>query len=389
MRIAIDARWIFPEISGIGNYTRQLIRQLTRIDRDSEYLILFQDSSLLSRTVSETGIGEAPNFETVCVSYGVFSPASQFLLPLFLKRRKVDLFHSPNYMIPLLAFPRRRAGQIRAVTTIHDLIPMIFPDHAPKSRKSRVFPLFRRIMLEVGARSDAIITVSKASRNDIISHLRIPPEREDKVLAIYNGVSDLFKPSHDRGAVGRSKTNAPRKILYVGRADPYKNLATLIKAVRILRDTFESPVSLKIAGSPDPRYPDPERLVRQLGLSDIVKWTGYVSDLKLVEAYQTADLLVHPARYEGFGLQIIEAMACGTPVVCSNRGALKEVAGDAAILVDPDDEIKLAGAIVEVLSQPSLAVEMSRKGLARASEFTWESAARETLDLYKRVMVEK
>ena len=382
MRIAIDARWIFPQISGIGNYTRQLIRQLIFIDKENDYLIIFNDKSLLTRTIVETGIGEAPNFKAVCVSYGVFSPLSQICLPFFLRRRKIDLFHSPNYMIPFLGFPKKRAGHIRVITTIHDLIPLIFPDHAPKSKKSRLFPLFKKILLEAGARSDAIITVSKASRGDIIKHLQIPKDKENKVRAIYNGVSDQFKPGNDSADKLHKTIGDPRKILYVGRADPYKNLSTLIKAVDIASRSYESPVSLIIAGSPDPRYPEPEQLVEKLELQNLVEWTGYISDSKLVETYQTADILVHPSQYEGFGLQIIEAMACGTPVICSNCGALKEVAGDAAILVDPSDTSKFAEEIIRILSDSTLIKDMISKGLVRASEFRWQKTAQETLELY-------
>ena len=237
-------------------------------------------------------------------------------------------------------------------------------------------------MLEAGARSDAIITVSKASRRDIIKHLKIPHDKENKVCAIYNGVSDQFKPRENSADRLHDTVSVARKILYVGRADPYKNLSTLIRAVDVANRSYESPVSLIIAGSPDPRYPEPEKLVEKLDLHNLVEWTGYISDSKLVETYQTADILVHPSKYEGFGLQIIEAMACGTPVICSNCGALKEVAGNAAILVDPNDVDRFAEEITRVLSDSALAKEMISKGFARASEFNWKKTAQETLDLY-------
>ncbi len=217
MKIAIDARWIFPQISGIGNYTRQLLRQFGEIDTgDDQFLIIFNDQKLKDRTLNETGLTDATNFEADCVPWGVFSPKSQLLLPSYLKRKKVDIFHSPNYMIPLLAFSRRKhpadvvlavPGQnselqrarthshIKCITTIHDLIPLVFPDHAPKSKKSRLFPVFCAIMNEVGRRSDAIITVSNASRIDILEKLHIPQANANKVHTVYNGVSKRFSPA--------------------------------------------------------------------------------------------------------------------------------------------------------------------------------------------------
>lgn len=375
MKIAIDARWIFPEISGIGNYTRQLLRQFGELDiGDDQFLLIFNDPELKDRTLNETGLMDAANFESECVPWGVFSPKSQLFLPSYLKRKKVDLFHSPNYMIPLLAFPRRRSSRIKCVTTIHDLIPLVFPDHAPKSKKSRLFPVFCAIMNEVGRRSDAIITVSNASRRDILEKLHISPAAANKVHTVYNGVSKRFQPP---------TTDQRPSLLYVGRADPYKNLETLIRALSIVHKTTDLKPNLLLAGSPDPRYPEAMNLANELGLKDMVKWTGYLSDDDLVKTYQSADLLVHPSRYEGFGLQIIEAMACGTPVVSSNGGSLPEVAGDAAIMVDPDDVEGFAAGIIEVLTNPEVADKMQKDGYKQAKKFTWKKAAEETLKVYR------
>ena len=379
MRIAIDARWIFPEISGIGNYTRQLLTQYGRMDIPHTLLLLFNDQTLLERTLTETGLTHASNIEAHCLPWGVFSPKSQLRLPSFLKRERADVFHSPNYMIPFAAFPRHRTGRTACVTTIHDVIPLLFPDHAPKSRKTRLFPIFRALMNEVGRRSDIIVTVSETSRQDIIKQLHIPTTKAGNVHTVYNGVSDHFSPSE----VKSPKKSESITLLYVGRSDPYKNVETLIKALNQLRRTTTLDVQLKIAGAPDPRYPQAAELAQTLGISHAVNWTGYLSDAALVEEYRNADLLVHPSRYEGFGLQILEAMACGTPVISSNAGSLTEVAGDAAILFDPLDTQKLADSIAQVLTHPDIADNMRQKGLKQAAQFTWETAARKTMALYE------
>jgi glycosyltransferase involved in cell wall biosynthesis len=383
MKIAIDARWIFSEISGIGNYTRQLLRQFAEIAPDDmQFVALFCNNELLQRTAEETGIDKAANFSLECQPWGVFSPKSQLLLPGWLKRNKIDVFHSPNYMIPLAPFARNHPSRIKCVTTIHDLIPLIFPDHAPKSRKSRLFPIFKALMLEVGRRSDAIITVSNASRHDILRLLKIPERRADAVHTVYNGVSARFQPPDNFSQKSESDEFS---LLYVGRSDPYKNLQTLIRAVHQIRTANAIPVRLVLAGSPDPRYPEVTELIKELNLESGISWTGYLKDSELIELYRNSDLLVHPSRYEGFGLQIIEAMACGTPVVCSNAGSLPEVAGDAAIMAAPDDVDGFADAITNVLTNKTLAASMRKKGFEQAAKFTWLNSARETLDIYRQI----
>jgi glycosyltransferase involved in cell wall biosynthesis len=379
MNIAIDARWIFREISGIGNYTRQLIQELVRIDARNRYTILFDDIGVARRTVRETEMENAPNFTAVRFGCGVFSPLSQCLLPSFLRRHKIAVYHTPNYMLPLAAFPPHRQGRTACVTTIHDVIPLVFPDHAPRSRKTRLLPLFRRLMQEVGRRSDAIVTVSNTSRDDIIRTLHLDPPGDRKVHVIHNGVSSQFRPLPEKPADAPTRT-----ILYVGRADPYKNLCTLVSAMEIVTNTSPTPVQLVIAGSPDPRYPEPQAVARRLGVESHITWTGYLPDDRLVQRYQAADILVHPSRYEGFGLQVLEAMACGTPVICSNGGALPEVAGDAAILVDPNSVTGLADQILRVLDNPALALDLRRKGLERVKAFSWRATAQQTLAVYQR-----
>jgi len=391
MRVAIDTRWIYPEISGIGAHTRQLVRHLARVDAGTEYVLLFRDPALRDRTVADCGLADHPNVTTELVPWGVFSPASQVFLPGWLRRHRIDVFHSTNYMIPLLAFPRGRAGRIKAVATIHDLIPLIAPNATPRALKRRLFPLYRRLMTEVGARADRIIAVSDASRADTLKHLHIADP--SRVRTIYNGVDAAFSPLPDgvrlpsTNDVGRLSSTASRarQVLYVGRSDPYKNLAGLITAFARARRLAPFPLRLRVVGAPDPRYPEPAALVRELALTDAVDWTGYVDDATLVDAYRGADVLVLPSRFEGFGFPVVEAMACGTPVVCSDIPVLREIAGPAAEFAAPDDAAGLAGAIVRVLTDLPRRAAMIAQGTERAARFTWDRAARDTLALYREV----
>lgn len=387
MNIVIDARWIFRELSGIGVYTRELIRHLASLDADNGYILVFNEPFLRDRTSDETGIAGRANFQTLVVGYGVFSLANQLRLPGLLSRLNADIYHSTNYMIPFLAFPRGASRSTRCAVTIHDVIPMIFPDHAPRSRKTRVFPLYRRLMIEVGRRANLIMADSNASRQDILRHLRIPPEYVSKVHTVYCGVSEHVKRLSDASQRRPPDANPARKrsLLYVGRTDPYKNLETLIRAFEKAMKSAPFPITLTIAGSADARYPEAPALLRTLGIEEHVRWTGYLSDADLVATYHNADLLVHPSRYEGFGLQVLEAMACGLPVLCSNGGSLPEVVGDAAVTLAPDDTDGFARNIVEILANPDRAREMAQKGLQRSRLFTWQKTAAQVLSLYREV----
>lgn len=371
MNICLDARWIFPEISGIGLYTQELIAALVRADRHNEYTLLFSDRSVMERTQAVTHFDRAPRFHTLLVNYGPFSLKNQILLPRLLAQRAFDLYHSTNFMMPLLCF-----GRIRRAVTIHDLIPLLFPDHAPRSRKTRLFPLYRGLMLEIGAKADLIITVSASTRRDVIRELRIPREREARVVTVPEGVGPEYKPGP------RPQGRSEKVILYVGRRDPYKNLPRLVEALAGVRARGVN-ARLRVVGSPDERYPEAPQVARKLGLEPYVDWVGYVTPEVLLREYQTADVFALPSRYEGFGLTVLEAMACGTPVVCSNIGSLPEVAADAARKIDPAILPQLVDALTELLQRGDLAEDYSRRGLHRAGQFTWEHAAHLTIAAYK------
>ena len=384
MRIAIDARWIFPQISGIGAHTRELIRHLAREDRENNYLLFFSDRLLAERTWLEADLVDKPNFRPEIIPSGVFSPRSQMMLPLHLIRRKVQVFHSTNYMIPLASFPRERMGSVRCVVTIHDLIPMLFPSATPRAIKSRFAPIYRRLMLEIGKRADRIVAVSEASRSDILQHLEIPPARHGDVRVIYNGVAETLQLP----ALARRRDPAdprPRVILYVGRSDPYKNLVGLVEAFALARQQSPVPLALHIIGPPDPRYPEAARRVSELHQDGHVAWVGYKSNDELLRAYQEADVVALPSRYEGFGFPVVEAMACGTPVVCSDIPVLHEVAGDAALFVNPDDGQALASNLVRAVTDEALRTELIARGQDQARKFTWTDTARRTVALYKEL----
>lgn len=382
MKIAIDARWIFNEISGIGAHTRELIRHIAREDRTNTYYLIFSDRALAERTWVEAELADKSNFRPDIVPWSVFSPHSQLMLPARLSRHGIEVYHSPNYMIPLACFPRGRAGKIRCVATIHDLIPLLFPSATPRALKTRLFPIYRRLMLEIGARADRIIAVSEASRADIIQHLKITPERAGIVKVIYNGVSPRFTP-----VASQPSEASPKTILYVGRSDPYKNLPLLIDAFSLARQQIPFPIQLKILGPRDPRYPEAAQRVQALGLEGTVIWAGYQTHQALVQAYQEAAVVALPSRYEGFGLPMVEAMACGTPMLCSDIPVLREIGGAAAFYTPLDDSRGLASGLARVLTDTTLRQTMVRQGLEQARRFSWTEAARKTIALYHELAI--
>ncbi|MCZ7593142.1 MAG: glycosyltransferase family 4 protein [Kiritimatiellae bacterium] len=200
-------------------------------------------------------------------------------------------------------------------------------------------------------------------------------------MSIPEGVTSDYKP-------GPRPTDRDAKIiLYVGRSDPYKNLPRLVEALGGVREEGIN-ARLRVVGSPDPRYPQAPRRARELGLEPFIDWTGYVSSDQLIKEYQTADVFCLPSRYEGFGLTLLEAMACGTPCVCSNIGSLPEVADDAARKVDPAILPELVSALTEVLSRPEIAEDLARRGVERAAQFTWENTARKTIEAYRTQALE-
>ena len=385
MRIAIDARWIFPEISGIGAHTRELIRHLALNDTDNNYVLYFNDARLRDRTWEEASLSKKPNFEPAVVPWTLFSPSGQILMPRRLRADRIDVFHSTNYMIPLLAFPKRGNHRIRCVVTIHDLIPLLFPSATPRALKTRLFPLYRGLMREVGARADRIIAVSRASRDDIVRCLRIPAGSEKHVRVIYNGVSDCFRPPAGPRAADSNDPGRTRVILYVGRSDPYKNLPALVETFDVLRRRTSFPVNLRIIGPPDPRYPEALERARQLGAEPFIAWSGYMPADALVRAYQDADVTVLPSSYEGFGFPLVDSMACGTPVVCNDIPVLREVGGDAALYAGIGDRNAFAAALLNVLQDSNTRNTLIGRGYERARTFSWPRAVRETLDIYREL----
>jgi len=248
--------------------------------------------------------------------------------------------------------------------------------------------LIYRVWLPLAIRgAAAVITDSERSREDILTHLSVKPGR---VVSIPLAADRRFRPlpAAEIAPVLHEYGVGQPYILYVGALESRKNLPRLLAAYARLREWSEQ-WRLVIVGARKWKFSPIFDTVQALGLEPHVHFTGYVADEHLPALYAGADLFAFPSLYEGFGLPVLEAMACGTPVVTSNTSSLPEVAGDAAILVDPTDVEQIANAMWLVLSQPDVAAALREKGLARAAQFTWERTARETIAVYERVLAER
>ena len=363
MRIGIDARLVYYRQAGISRYTLQLIEALARCEAQDEFVVL-QSFRAREPIVNRDGLTTRRLFTPI--HYRL----EQLTLPLEISAIGLDVLHSPDFIPPF----RRNC---RSIITIHDLAFILYPQFLTKHAAR----YYGRID-EAVRRTDAIIAVSQATKQDVISLLGVP---EHKVTVVHEAASPMFRPIRTpelvqrvRGRFGVHTDFA----LFVSTIEPRKNVPTLLRAFRKLLDDYRIDIKLLLAGAKGWLYDEVFRLVTELNLIEDVAFLGRVSNEELVWLYNTAQVLVAPSIYEGFGLMPLEAMACGTPVVVSNVSSFPEVVADAGLLVDPFDVDELAVAVWRVLSDSELRASLIEKGFKRAALFSWDKAARETLDLY-------
>jgi glycosyltransferase involved in cell wall biosynthesis len=370
-RIGIDARLIAYREGGIAEYTRRLIESLTALDPNDAYLILQGRRALqrppIARNVRDVRMQTPPHHRLERIALGLETA-----------RLRLDLLHSPDF-IP----PRRLpiVGARHAVITIHDLNFL----HYSAFQTPDAFRYYNGQIRAAVKHADHILTVSEAAKTDICEKLAVAPER---ITVSPNGVDPAFHPlSGEAIAAVRGRLNLPANyVLFVGTFEPRKNIPGLLKAYTILRTRLPDVPPLVLAGRRGWLYEPIFAEVAALGLTDRVIWLEDVAAADLPAVYNGANLLVLPSFYEGFGLPPLEAMACGVPVVVSNRSSLPEVVGEAGTLIDPDDPESLADGVYCVLTDSTRRETMRNIGLIRAADFTWKRTAGITLAVYRRVL---
>jgi glycosyltransferase involved in cell wall biosynthesis len=367
VRIGIDARKLHD--FGIGTFIRNLLRQLARLDSQTEFVILCRPEDRDALAV----IGE--NFRPVAETSGNYSISEQLMIPWALKREGVTLFHAPHYVLPPLV-------QCRSVVTIHDCIHLMFPQYLPQRG---AFTYAKWSIRQAARRSTRVMTVSESSKRDILRFVDTEP---GKIDVIYNAYDERFaiEPREDDVVRVRERYQLHDEfVLYAGNVKPHKNLERLIDAFHIVRNRGLDHLKLVLIGDDMSKYTALRRAVHKHQLHKYVRFLGYLPEETLAVMYRLAGVFVFPSLYEGFGLPPLEAMASGTPVVTSNVSSLPEVAGDAAVLVDPYDPRAIADGIYSVLTDEKLRRGMVHKGIARAGMFSWEQSVRRIRAIYGEV----
>ncbi|MCS6953318.1 MAG: glycosyltransferase family 1 protein [Bryobacterales bacterium] len=375
LSILIDARHLRD--FGIGTYIRNLLRALAALDAENRYILVAyrEDLSELS------GLG--PNFQLAPYERRDTDPLDQLAFPWHVRHFSADLCHIPLNVVSI-------AMPTPYVVTVHDMSSLLFDQQRTLRKNFRRYQ-FRRGLL----RAERVIAVSHATREDIEDLFGVPSER---ISVVYNApdpefLEDTSTREQMEQILERYQVDYPF-LLYAGTIRPQKNIPRLIEAFAVARGHLEShplyrDLRLIIIGDEISRYPAVRRAVIQTRVEQVVRFLGFVPLETLKCFYKAAAAFVFPSLYEGFGLPPLEAMACGTPVVASNVSSLPEVVGDAALLVNPVNVFDIAEKICEVLTNQSLRAELIAKGCQRVRQFSWRHTARQVLDIYHRVALER
>ncbi len=365
MRIGIDANPMVGDMGGVGWHSYHLLRTMLAQHEGIDFLAYAKPGADQPDSVKAwPGVERLQWINSSRWGMGKRSSSDQ-----------LDLFHGTN-------FKMQTVGRYGGVVTIHDLWLDRHPEYSkkmlgqwPSSFKTR----------QTALRARKAITVSEFSARELVELYGL---KREHIRVIPNGVSEDFVPRRDDQTMEelrkRIGLTAEHYVLFIGGADPRKNHQTFLEAAEMVRKKLGSRM-LVLVGSPIHPFGDYEKTARRRSLLEKVLCPGRVSTNDLQLLYSSADLFVFPSLYEGFGMPILEAMACGAPVLTSNSTALAEVAGDAALLADPQDARALGEAMIRVLEDEPLRAALKVKGFARAKQFSWEQAAAKTVELYRQV----
>lgn len=373
LRIAIDYTAAVNQSDGIGRFVRNQVEALIRIDRDNDYVLLHAAPNLGRSVLAPTGpnvISRELRFRERTMN--LIWQRLQLPVPADLATGPIDIFHAPNFVLP----PLRHAASI---LTVHDLAFLIRPECADH----RLRAYLEHAVPRATQRADLIVTDSENTRNDVICLLDVDA---DRVFVVPGGVSPAFHPApSDQVEAVRQKHALERPyILAVGVIEPRKNLPRLIDAFTRFKFRTGAPHQLIIAGGRGWLSDETYRRAARSPYAQDVRFMGRFPDDELSALYTGAEVFVYPSLYEGFGLPVLEAMACGVPVICSNSSSLPEIATGAAELITPDDSETIAVALDAVCADVERRDELRELGRARAAEYTWERSAQRLLDVYEQ-----
>jgi len=374
MKICIDARLVLNKVTGIGYYLTNLIDTLAKVDNHNTYTI-FLNKRLATdhplRTIRKD------NLRFVPVATKAVGPGQQFLMPFRLWRENFDVYHYPHFDLPLLQ-------NKPSIITIHDLKYIMHPSFFPELGKMKRIYMEQTLRIAT-KRAKHIIAVSESTKKSLIERFHVPPQ---KVTTIWLAPPRLEKAnavSKELRADWIDKNLNTKYLLFIGERRPHKNIIRMIEALKIFTERNKSDYRFFIVGPRYSNYSAPEDKIQELGLDDKVKILGYISDTEKTHLLKNAELFIFSSLYEGFGIPILEAMAHGIPVITSNITSMPEVAGDAALLVNPNKVEEIAEAMERVIHDQDLRTEMIRKGFENIARFSWDKSAENTLAVYQEV----
>jgi glycosyltransferase involved in cell wall biosynthesis len=374
VRIAIDTRRIGD--FGVGTYIRNVVRTLARLDHTNQYILIGAPGPLRE-------IGELPsNFLNVPYDLPETSLRNYFDFQHIVRQHRCDLVHVPH----LFSVPQYIP--CRYVVTVHDLLGHLYPPQHESSLTRALHLYFTRRVLRRAAR---IFAVSNSTKADLVELFHIPGH---KIEVVYNAIDERFRQGHtteaDRQLIAERYQVSYPFVLYAGNIKPHKNVVRIIEAFSALKAELQKEgeytgLRLIIIGDELSKHPDLRRTVVRSGMSDQVRFLGFVSIDVLRIFYDTAKIFVFPSLYEGFGLPPLEAMAHGTPVVTSNTSSLPEVVGNGAVLVNPENVFEIMHALHRVLLDQDLRERLKRRGYEQVQRFSWETSVRRILEVYEQV----
>jgi glycosyltransferase involved in cell wall biosynthesis len=362
MRIMIDARF-WGTKTGISAYTENLVKNLEIIDRKNKYIILLEEKYF------DQYIPKMVNFKKIKISAPHYSVAEQVRLPGLIKKVKPDLVHFTNFNHPI-------AYRGNCIFTIQDLILSLYPPNVGSIKKE----LYKLIINSAVQKAKEIIVPTESTRRDLINTLKV---KENKIKIIPDGFTAPVIIKDKKKDYLKNKYGISDKyFFYIGRFAPHKNINGLIDAFYLFKLKYGAKYQLVLAGKKDKDYSSLIKRVKKLKLEKDIIFSGFIDDSDLGIVYQKALILLLPSFYEGFGLPVLEAMSVGTPVLTSNISSLPEIAGDAALFVDPEDKKAMAEGINKILSNNKFTKSLVQKGYEQAKKFSWRKMAKETLKVY-------
>lgn len=383
MKIGISGIFLKYPTSGLGQLLIHMLKTLEEVDHKNEYIVLGAKStpwltiagtSFSTHTAPVPGlVAHKENFEQIVWE--------QITGPHTARKLGIDLFHIPYYAPPFVS----RSPTIITIADVIMLRSPLYRDSIPARRR-----FYLDMIARAASRAAMIITLSNHAKQDIVETLKLPP---DLIRVVYPAVGENLVPIIDQEVLAKVRARyhlSDLYILYLGGLDQRKNVLQVVRAFADLcQQSCDPHLQLFIVGDPDkqsgPLYPDPRTIASKSGIADRVVY-GFVREEDKAAIYSGASLFLFPSLYEGFGLPPLEAMSCGTPVICSNCTSLPEVVGDAAISLDPYDTIAWTQAMKSILDDSSLHADLRARGIRQAAQFTWHKTAVETIAVYEEAV---